>query len=64
MGRVRTSLGKHCRYDCVRTLNLTIDGTPGNLALSLAVLALLLAEVIPCGFLKGTSPTTDAALAR
>ena len=44
--------------------NLTIEGTPGNLTLSLAVLALLLAEVIPCGFLKGPSPTTDAALAR
>jgi uncharacterized membrane protein YhaH (DUF805 family) len=44
--------------------NITIDGTPGNLALSLAVLALLLSEVIPCGFLKGTSPTSDAAIAR
>jgi uncharacterized membrane protein YhaH (DUF805 family) len=42
--------------------SLTVDGSPGNLALSVAVLALLLAEVIPCGFLKGTSRFTEAAL--
>ena len=42
---------------------LTVDGSPGNLALSVAVIALLLAEAIPCGFLKGTSPSIDVALA-
>ena len=41
---------------------LTIDGSTGNLTLSVAVLALLLVEVIPCGFLKGTSRFAEAAL--
>ena len=40
---------------------LTVDGSAGNLALSLTALALVLIEVIPCGFFK--SPTLPVAAA-
>ena len=41
---------------------LTADGSAGNLALSLTALALVLAEVIPCGFFKGPMLPADAAI--
>jgi uncharacterized membrane protein YhaH (DUF805 family) len=43
--------------------DFTVDGSAANTALAFAVIALLLAEVIPCGFFKGVSPSGDAAFA-
>jgi uncharacterized membrane protein YhaH (DUF805 family) len=43
---------------------LTADGTAGNLALSIALIALVLAEIVPCGFFKGPAFAVNVALAR
>ncbi len=43
--------------------DFTADGTPANTVLAFAVIALLLAELIPCGFFKGVSPSANVAFA-
>ena len=43
---------------------LTVDGSAGNLALSVAVVGLMLSEVVPSGFFKAPVPSVDAAFAR
>jgi len=43
--------------------DFTVDGTLANTVLAFAVIALLLAEVIPCGVFKGVSRSADAAFA-